>query len=561
MKRALSNSSSSDEEDFARDKVNKAASGWGEEGGAGAAAAPASDCEGTAACTDSECDLPLWNHQRMEKVQRILIQGGCLQLFLGKGEGGKIMLAPASRPLLRHSGSAHEATHSPDRASVLPEHSSDEDCLQPGSTTKPGKVLVPRSNVYTGRSRSTVFRQQKRQKAHELAFANHPKVSDMFERMQTAAAAAAAEEAAAEAAEESEEEEDGATDGRLAHDEADAGAGAMEMDGTAPPSSAAVAPATPFTDAEDSASSEEEVPAAASGAPAGGDGHGGGGTVVPSGDAVAVDTAAGVGAVVAAPTMAGGAGRRRWHKWNPTQERMDWLIDRLQKDLQVERAVGANVAAAQAVLKANKWDSYDAVRHLAVLRYLQLLREGHLTQMEASINMSRVLFCGGKYRAFIIRTWAQSFDVVAKLPQRRQGCHQKRRAMIDDEDTRAACVAFLRGLPVEQRTAAAFCAWFSNEFYVQKTGARRATPIAESTAREWFEKIGFEMCTVGKGVYADGHEREDVVQYRREFVVKMAEFQERMETYSGANMAVVTPPAALGQRRRIVLAAQDETTF
>ena len=40
--------------------------------------------------------------------------------------------------------------------------------------------------------------------------------------------------------------------------------------------------------------------------------------------------------------------------------------------------------------------------------------------------------------------------------------------------------------------------------------------IAEPTACRWLAKLGYELKDIKKGIYVDGHEREDVVTYRKE---------------------------------------------
>ena len=47
--------------------------------------------------------------------------------------------------------------------------------------------------------------------------------------------------------------------------------------------------------------------------------------------------------------------------------------------------------------------------------------------------------------------------------------------------------------------------------------------ISESTARRWLLKLGYEMKECRKGMYVDGHERDDVVQYRKTFLKKVEE--------------------------------------
>lgn len=45
--------------------------------------------------------------------------------------------------------------------------------------------------------------------------------------------------------------------------------------------------------------------------------------------------------------------------------------------------------------------------------------------------------------------------------------------------------------------------------------------ISESTAKCWMIRMGYEHKTYQKGVYMDGHERTDVVQYRTQFLDKL----------------------------------------
>lgn len=45
--------------------------------------------------------------------------------------------------------------------------------------------------------------------------------------------------------------------------------------------------------------------------------------------------------------------------------------------------------------------------------------------------------------------------------------------------------------------------------------------IHVSTARRWLHKLGFDRVHHQKGVYFDGHDREDVVSYRKEFLDTM----------------------------------------
>ena len=46
--------------------------------------------------------------------------------------------------------------------------------------------------------------------------------------------------------------------------------------------------------------------------------------------------------------------------------------------------------------------------------------------------------------------------------------------------------------------------------------------ISVETARKWMHELGFEVVTKKKGTFVDGHEKEDVVEYCKTFLRKMA---------------------------------------
>jgi len=47
--------------------------------------------------------------------------------------------------------------------------------------------------------------------------------------------------------------------------------------------------------------------------------------------------------------------------------------------------------------------------------------------------------------------------------------------------------------------------------------------ISDGAARRWLRKLGYELKECKKGIYVDGHEREDVVAYRKEFLDKFGQ--------------------------------------
>ena len=45
--------------------------------------------------------------------------------------------------------------------------------------------------------------------------------------------------------------------------------------------------------------------------------------------------------------------------------------------------------------------------------------------------------------------------------------------------------------------------------------------ISVETARKWMHELGFEVVTKKKGTFVNGHERDDVVEYRKKFLRRM----------------------------------------
>ena len=57
-------------------------------------------------------------------------------------------------------------------------------------------------------------------------------------------------------------------------------------------------------------------------------------------------------------------------------------------------------------------------------------------------------------------------------------------------------------------TRAMFSQWVNETYYIK---------ISDETARSWLAKLGFKRIHHQKGVYFDGHDRDDVVLYREVF--------------------------------------------
>ena len=85
--------------------------------------------------------------------------------------------------------------------------------------------------------------------------------------------------------------------------------------------------------------------------------------------------------------------------------------------------------------------------------------------------------------------------------------------------------------------------------------------ISERTARRWLIKLGWRRTVVRKGVYMDGHEREDVVEYQNKvFLPAIAQFESRMAKHEGLELKKIMPELQEGERR-IIIQYHDESCF
>ena len=73
-------------------------------------------------------------------------------------------------------------------------------------------------------------------------------------------------------------------------------------------------------------------------------------------------------------------------------------------------------------------------------------------------------------------------------------------------------------------TSMDFCKWVNQSLLPNSTlepGYPRKVSV--ETAHKWLHQLGFEVLSAKKGIFIDGHEREDVAAYRKEFLHQMME--------------------------------------
>jgi hypothetical protein len=97
-------------------------------------------------------------------------------------------------------------------------------------------------------------------------------------------------------------------------------------------------------------------------------------------------------------------------------------------------------------------------------------------------------------------------------------------------------------------------------------GVRKAPGVRSRTIRRWLNQLGFSWRDISKGVFVDGHERDDVLASRVVFLAKMQELQPYMvEFCADGSMASKQYPndCQVGgpDRRPVIFITHDESIF
>jgi hypothetical protein len=203
------------------------------------------------------------------------------------------------------------------------------------------------------------------------------------------------------------------------------------------------------------------------------------------------------------------------------------------------------------------------INQLLILRNFATLRIKGVGRMIASRDIAQQWKDGtGVHFARQIRVLARHYQLFEHLPASNRGGDHGH-SLLNDERVQTSAKTYLLALPVGDVTAAKFhCAL--NERILPSLGYQlRGTGLSLRTARRWLYKLGWRRTELKKGVYMDGHERPDVVEYRNKvFLPLMASLERRMVQWvpEGSGLVRIDPELAPGEKR-VIAVFQDESSF
>ena len=135
------------------------------------------------------------------------------------------------------------------------------------------------------------------------------------------------------------------------------------------------------------------------------------------------------------------------------------------------------------------------------------------SRMEASQKIS-VVWHGmtGDWFGRCVRELARHYQIFKQLPIECWGGKHMSRSFLHQEEVCTPLLMFMRDLPTGQATPRVL-ANHINQVILLVAGVQTTKKICMHTACHWLIKLGWTYTKVKKGVYVDGHEREDVTAY------------------------------------------------
>jgi hypothetical protein len=202
---------------------------------------------------------------------------------------------------------------------------------------------------------------------------------------------------------------------------------------------------------------------------------------------------------------------------------------------------------------------YNKLR--AVYEYLVRVGKGS-GKLKSSSEAAEVVFLGsGISKARSIRYIANYWLRYNTLPSSQRGKHQKTLRLIDDEGIAQQCKSWIRKEGGNNGISPTQFKTYVETILLPRNGIFKQKTISLSTARRWLNILGFFYQKHRKGLYFDGHERADVIEYREKYLARMVEYESRMTKYEGEDMMTNVKPILGPGEKEIILVTHDECIF
>lgn len=180
--------------------------------------------------------------------------------------------------------------------------------------------------------------------------------------------------------------------------------------------------------------------------------------------------------------------------------------------------------ALEAFLAAEAFGVSSKRKYAADKKIAESLNESSLIRLDNSLVLiaERVVKTNKlHYKPSTILGWVRQFRTLGHFKRDGRGVHE-REWILSEEDIR---LELLQWLKTEKRVTAKKTGDFvTNVLLVREGGLERldkyglSLPVSSTTVHSWMVKLGCTYDRAGQSYYTDGHERKDVVEYRKEYV-------------------------------------------
>jgi hypothetical protein len=231
----------------------------------------------------------------------------------------------------------------------------------------------------------------------------------------------------------------------------------------------------------------------------------------------------------------------------------------------------------------------QARRAQAIQVYLFMVLKNKRKGVDASERAAEAQGFAAEWGGRLVRNWVRKWVDSQMLPKSKRGRHVKSFSLLEDPAIRAELRSFLRSnkwainpskvvefsqqkmIPaaadkylrklIDDEMPRGLKQYIEVELFPQ-VNQKVGKGVSLKAAQKFLRKEGFRYVEHKKGLYYDGHERPDVVEYRqKEFLPQMEAFRRRLVEYQPGNEkeeVIKTPDNFV--ERRLVLVPQDEMT-
>ena len=166
------------------------------------------------------------------------------------------------------------------------------------------------------------------------------------------------------------------------------------------------------------------------------------------------------------------------------------------------------------------------VQYMAILKCLSYRISG-FGKFASAEKASEYLTGRSSRLGRCIMNWTKHYLDNGVLPVSCQSRHQKISSFLRDEDSSSRISEWLRETSKVNRSSEKLCVWANETLLSELLGIETQT-VSVWTVRTWMDSLGYKYGVWKKSVYVDGHERSDVVEYRKKFLERMGARLERM---------------------------------